>query len=570
MLKTLLTTLASVLSLCCFSQVPNTYDIVIDEIMFDPSPQVGLPSNEWIELKNTTSTAINLQGWRIGDATGSSGTMAPVVLQPDSFLIVCTSSAVTTMSSFGRTISVTSFPSLNNTGDRIYLQSSSGKIIHAVDYLPSWLQDPAKEDGGWTLEMIDPKNPCGGMSNWKASIHPSGGTPGKTNSVDGVNPDNIPPQLVRTYTTDSVTIIAVFNEPLDSASANTSSNYKINNLSPAVANVRGPVFNTVELKFTSPLQKNTVYELSATGVKDCKGNLLGVNNKAQAGLASEVAPLDIVINEILFNPKPTQYDYVELYNKSNKIIDANTIYIANRNTAGTISSSRLLSAVPFFIYPGEYVVVTENVSALQMGYLVLNPANIITISSLPSYPDDKGIVVITNEQQQVIDEVPYSENWHFALLDNKEGVALERVNPSGSSTQSANWHSASSTAGYGTPTYRNSQFMQDQLTSVSVEVTPKIFSPDNDGYNDIATISYHVDTTGYVANVIVFDAGGRIVRKLVKNDLAGYSGTWNWDGFGENHERLAVGTYVVYTEFFNLQGKRKVFKNSVVLARRLH
>ena len=54
---------------CLLSQ--NRYDIVIDEIMADPSPQVGLPSNEWIELNNTTTFPINLQGWKISDATGT-------------------------------------------------------------------------------------------------------------------------------------------------------------------------------------------------------------------------------------------------------------------------------------------------------------------------------------------------------------------------------------------------------------------------------------------------------------------------------------------------------------------
>ena len=103
----------------CFSQ--NRYDVVIDEVMADPTPQVGLPNNEWIELKNTTTSPIDLQGWRIGDATGQSGGLPNFILQPDSFVIVCTASAVAAMSAFGTTISVTSFPSLDNSGDHLSL-----------------------------------------------------------------------------------------------------------------------------------------------------------------------------------------------------------------------------------------------------------------------------------------------------------------------------------------------------------------------------------------------------------------------------------------------------------------
>ncbi|MEI9955693.1 MAG: lamin tail domain-containing protein [Ferruginibacter sp.] len=61
---------------CCFfsqAQIANRFDVVIDEIMADPTPQIGLPNNEWIELRNTSATTFNLAGWKIGDATGQSG-----------------------------------------------------------------------------------------------------------------------------------------------------------------------------------------------------------------------------------------------------------------------------------------------------------------------------------------------------------------------------------------------------------------------------------------------------------------------------------------------------------------
>ena len=110
----------------CFSQ--NRYDVVIDEIMPDPTPVVLLPTNEWLELKNTTAAPINLSGWRIGDLTSQSGPMPNFTLQPDSFVIICTGSAVAAMAAFGTTISVTSFPSLDNDGDQLFLRAANGKI----------------------------------------------------------------------------------------------------------------------------------------------------------------------------------------------------------------------------------------------------------------------------------------------------------------------------------------------------------------------------------------------------------------------------------------------------------
>src|SRR5580765_8306318 len=121
-----------ILSAPFYCHAQNRYDVVIDEIMADPTPQVGLPNNEWIELKNTTSAPINLQNWRIGDATGQSGPLPNFTLQPDSFVIVCTGSAVAAMSVSGTTISVTSFPSLDNNGDQLFIKAANGKTIHAI------------------------------------------------------------------------------------------------------------------------------------------------------------------------------------------------------------------------------------------------------------------------------------------------------------------------------------------------------------------------------------------------------------------------------------------------------
>lgn len=550
-----------------FSQ--NRYDVVIDEIMADPTPQVGLPNSEWIELRNTTLLPINLQGWRIADGSGQSGTMPNFTLQPDSMVIVCTGSAVAALSALGTTISVTSFPSLDNDGETIFLKALNGKIIHAVSYTSAWYQNELKKDGGWSLEMIDAKSPCAGSSNWKASVSPTGGTPGKKNSIDAVNADTEAPKILNAYTTNSTTIIIVFDEPVDSLSGATLSNYTSDGgLVFSGVVTLSPLFNKVQLSTAAPLNSNTVYTISVSGVKDCKGNTINSSSKVKTGLATDALAGDWIINEFLFNPKPNAYDYVEFYNKSNKIFDASKLYVANRNSSGVISSIKPLSNVPWFIFPGEYIVATDDAASLTLNYLVLHPENVLMVSTMPSYPDDEGDIIALNFQGEVVDEVKYKDDWHFKLIDNAEGVALERLDANKSSQNENNWHSAASTAGYGTPTYKNSQYKQMDAIDATIAITPKVFSPDNDGYNDVASIQYKIAEPGYVANIVIYDAAGRPVRQLVRNGTMGLTGYWNWDGLNDKGSKLATGTYLIFTEIFNLQGKKKQFKNTIVLARK--
>ena len=548
----------------------NRYDVVIDEIMADPTPQIGLPNNEWLELKNTTAAPINLQNWRIGDATGQSGPLPNFTLQPDSFVIVCTGSAVAAMSAFGTTISVTSFPSLDNDGDQLFLRAANGRTIHAVNYTTGWYQNEVKKDGGWTLEMIDTKSPCAGSSNWKASVSTTGGTPGKKNSIDAINNDATAPQLKRAYTLDNITIILVYDEPVDSLSGATLANYSIDGgLTLLNATAIAPLFNQVQLKTTTPLATNTVYTITANNVKDCKSNNIGAANKARVGLPVDASTGEWVINEILFNPRSNAFDFVEFYNNSNKIFDASKLYIANRNSTGVISSIKALSTTPFYIFPGDHIVETEDADNLAGQYLVKNPDNVLVVSSPPSFSDDEGTVVVLNFQGSVIDEVKYKDDWHFKLIDDAEGVSLERIDPAGQSQNETNWHSAASTAGYGTPTYKNSQYKLLNAINATIEATPKVFSPDNDGRDDITTIQYEVTEPGDITNITVFDGAGRPVRNLVRNGTLGLKGYWNWEGLDDKGNKLPMGTYIIFTEIFNLQGKKSTFKTTVVLARKL-
>ncbi|MEO8771609.1 MAG: lamin tail domain-containing protein [Ferruginibacter sp.] len=546
--------------------IPQQYDVVIDELMADPDPSVSLPNLEWLELKNTSGADINLLGWTLGKPTGASGPMTSYNLKKDSFVIVCTGSAVAALSVYGNVISVTSFPSIGNTGDLIYLSSPNGTVIHSVNYTDDWYQNQLKADGGWTLEMIDTHNPCSGSTNWKASIDPAGGTPGKKNSIDGINPDQTSPKLLRAYAADNLNITLVFDEPLDAINAANISHYSISDGigNPVSAVPVGPLFDRVQLVLNTAMLANKIYTVTAAStLTDCGSNgIATLKNTARVGVAeTTVDSFDIVINEILFNPTPQSNDYIEIYNRSNKILNLKNVSIANA------SGFEHLSTEDYLFFPGDFMVVTESKDLVLHDYVANDPYAFIEVS-MPSYNDDAGDVRILNEQGNIVDEVAYLDDWQFPLISNEERVALERIDYDAPSQNAANWHSAATNVKYGTPTYKNSQYRINAGVQGEIKIDPEVFSPDNDGHDDFATINYSFPEPGYVTSITIFDAVGRRVRDLQRNALSGIKGYYRWDGLDEKNQKLPVGIYIIYTEVFNLQGKTKKFKNTIVLARK--
>jgi hypothetical protein len=546
------------------AQGAERFSILITEIMADPSPVVGLPNAEYIEVRNCSGTAINLSGWKIGDAVSVANISANFLLHPDSVVILCSNANIAAFSFFGKAIGVSSFPSLDNEGDQLTLRSPGNKVIHSIAYTAAWYGSAAKAEGGWSLEMIDTGNPCNG-SNWKGSNDPRGGTPGKPNSVKAANPDTSSPSLLRSYSTDSITIMLVFDEPLDSLSGAAAGNYQLAGIGITSANTVSPLFNTVQLKLAAPLQKEQVYEVIASTVKDCSGNSISMTGKVPAGLSQLAQASDIIINEILFDPRSGGYDFIELYNRSKKTIDLHGLTVCNRDNNGALASVKKISEQPFQIYPGMHVVISNDRVNLGLQYLVKNKMNVFEVD-LPSYPDDKGIAVLADLNANIIDELHYDKKWQFPLIADPEGVSLERINSDDSTQRQGNWHSAASTAGWATPGYKNSQQKDAMEPGNTVSVDLAIFSPNNDGFDDLAIIRYQVHDRGWVANITCFNLQCRPVRLLVRNEVLGLKGSWTWDGLDDKGRPLPSGNYILLAECFNLQGKRQRFKIAIALA----
>ncbi len=554
--------------------VAEKYDVLINEIFPDPTPQVGLPNAEFVELYNRSNKAINLKNWNLTKVGSTGATLSSYLLLPDSFIIITGTSAAADFAAYGYAMGVASFPALTNTGDQLLLKDSNGTLIHYVDYDDTWYHDNAKADGGWTLELIDAQNPCNGKENWRASMDATGGTPDRKNSVATNNPDTILPQLVRATLEDNNTLLLYFSEPVNNGTASLASNYVINNGvgSPLLALPVPFDYTTVRLEFGQDFSSGVLYSVKVSNLTDCSGNPIGMNDSARFAIADSAQPNDIVINEILFNPRTGGYDFVELYNRSSKVIDLKTLDIQEKDISDpqTILEQAPVSVQSYLLFPQEFVVLTENTENIQQNYLVENPNALLQVTSLPNYDDNQSICVLRNHNSNTIDSLAYDHNWHFALLDVEDGVSLERIDYNKPTQDKSNWHSAASTVGFATPTYRNSQFSETGIIDDEIKIEPEVFTPDNDGEKDFTYILYKFSEAGYVMNAKVYDTKGREIRTLAHSELLGSEGKLMWDGIDDDNQKARTGIYIVSIEIFNLQGKVKRFKKQVVLGAKLN
>ena len=202
---------------------------------------------------------------------------------------------------------------------------------------------------------------------------------------------------------------------------------------------------------------------------------------------------------------------------------------------------------------------------LEREYYTPNPLSVFLVENMPSYNDDNGTIILLNEQGKKIDQLNYSNKWHFELVDNTEGVSLERIDINAKTQDKNNWHSASSTVGYGTPTYKNSQCNYETIEDDQIKIEPAVISPNNDGYYDIANIFYSFSDPGCVISISIFDSNGRPVKQLIRNQLCGRTGSIKWDGLNDNNQKLPIGRYIIHAEVFNLRGKVVTIKKSIVI-----
>ena len=549
----------------------RSFDVLINEIMADPVPSKGLPESEYLELYNRTLFPINLNQWSL--QTGKNQQLLPdSTIASHDYLIITDVTHVAEMKKFGKIIVLKTL-TLANEGCIIALKDRSRQVIHAIDYKAAWHDDPAKKAGGWSLEMVDPMNPCGESANYRSSIDARGGSPGAVNSVNALQPDQHAPQLLSVFPTDSMHLRLNFSETLDTLQLLNPSAYSIEPSigQPKYAISNGPLYHSAILELANPLLNKIIYTLTVnTTINDCSGNQLKIPFPIQFTLPYPIKNKCIVINEIMFDPGPDKEEFIEIYNRSTEYYDLNRLFM-NAETSTSLSTKAFVPIAEQgqLFSPGEYLILTGNKQLFMKQYPLLPSKVIMEVTNFPALSNEGGVITLSETAGMIIDRANFNPAMHFQMLRFTTGVSLERINPEGESESKDNWHSAAETIGFSTPGKINSQHASQNASSVLLTLEPELFTPDNDGKDDNLIIRYNPEKPGSMMTIIIFDAKGQPIRKLVSNVMLATENTFQWDGFTDNHTKATVGIYVVYAEIYNSTGEVKHFKKTTILASRL-
>jgi hypothetical protein len=534
-------------------KTPEFGDLIFTEILADPDPVVqGIPS-EFIEVYNKSSHTLELHGLSINSCVFEGNQL----LLPNEYLILGDITQSLSFLSTSNKLLIPSFPTLTNSGMLLKL-SMNGMHLDSIGYSVDWFNNSFKANGGWSLELVNPNLPCSTSNNWLPCENEIGNSPGYENSIYSLMSDVSKPELLYLTLEDS-SLALHFNEPVTLngnlfQEENLIGNFIFENASNEIFLSGNELLDSMVLNYT------------LEGISDCSGNTTFIS--FEWGYPENASLENLVINEILFNPYVGGFDFVEVLNTSTNAVCIQNLSIAN-GYLNTGSESETATLEGRIILPNEFIVFSEDGHELESFYPSVQPENIIRVHTVPSFNNASGTCVIYSYQNEIIDELNYDESMHFQLLNSFEGVSLERLSPALPTSQVSNWHSASESSGFATPGAENSQSLSIENMSGVFELSTSIFSPDNDGIDDVIQFHFSEMKSGCVGNLTIYNERGVRVKRLIRNEYLGPEGIAIWDGLSDNDEALAIGIYIATFEAFNEDGIQVNYKRDFILARKL-
>lgn len=527
------------------------FELLFSEIMADPTPTVGLPDQEYLELYNTSARVINLQGLKI--ATDKDTFVLPdLVVEPKSYLAI----AEKAFPDFSIN-NVANLPSLTNSSKMLSLLSKQNILIDQVTYYSSW-HESAKKDGGFSLERSNLNKPCLlGNDVWFSSVSLKGGTPGKKNSIVDVQSNEI--LMIQSAEVISPSTILVSTNRVLSNSGRDA--FLVNGQLPLSINTTNSL-NNYQIQLSKNLDTGQFVKVKLSDdAFSCEANERPSQEEAYVGLPEVGSGHQIVLNEIMYDPSSGGSRWIEMYNKSDKLIDLSTFQIAFYDEEEQLMDLVQLGSKAT-IGPQQYLVIADDKEKVLTQFENVNTFNLFEVD-LPSFDEPACIQMINPLDEEIIWEVCYSKKWHNKAYVNTDGISLEKINPNLLENNSFTWTSASSST-KGTPTRQNGMFTpetdKNQNQTITL-LTPRI-SPDGDGYEDLLQIQFQFDEADYIVNIELYDVNGRPIQLNTQDQTLGLTGIYTWDGTDRNGQILPDGTYILKFNYWVPGQKERHFIGS--------
>ncbi len=507
---------------------PEWGDLVFTEIMYDPDPVVSLPNEEYLEIYNRSVYSVEMEGCWLEVGTRKKE-FAPFTFEPGRFLLV---TGIT----------------LPNSGAIVKLCSSEGTLIHAIRYRVPWKGPEWKAEGGWSLESPDPEIVCIDPDLWEFSSDPRGGTPGSINSNHTELEDGANPQLLYLGFTGKSTIRVTYSEQVRFNAENTGLIKVVPGLSsPDSVVAVWPLSDELDLFFSEDFPDKQIFELYLPGIADCAGNMSG-NEKIRFAKPGIPRFGEVIINEIMYDPVDGNPEFIELRNVSDQCFDVHSLSL-------DVEKDDTSPEMPVPIYdrsrilaPGDYLVVSASTGRLLEAYCLEAPGCCLEMGMMPGLLNSGGIIYLTDRSGTILDMAHFGDHLHMDLLGDSRGISLERISADRPGSDPENWHSAASIEGYATPGRENSQSLSDPTADPEkiLTVEPMVFSPDNDGYQDLLQILIAAGRGEWVVRLLITDMAGNPVRQLANNHIVGPQATYTWDGESDDETMVSEGLYVIH------------------------
>jgi len=540
--------------------------LVINELMPSPRSDQDLPNVEYVELVNPTEKELRLEGLLLSNSKTS--TILPEFwIQPGAHVILAPANQFKLLSEFGQVVPINPWPTLLNSGEVVSLSSKDYGQIDQLGYATSSWGGSEFATGGYSLEVVNPFYLCDNSELLKPSKDLRRGTPGRQNSVFSKEVKKLELAIESTIFSKPNQLELVFNQPLISKiKANQVTITPEISVDSIWTSLSG---KKLHMRLSQAVKQSLIYEVTLSEFVTCAGQFINGIIRVSVVLPEDAKPGDLIINEVLFDPRAGDPKFVEIHNLSDRYLSMHSWALANLDKTGKLDQVRVFGGNGSYFEPRGFLAITTDSNSLVLSYPRASDGKFLRIASLPSYPIGGGTVVLLSPAGQVEDRFSYGPKLHHPLIRNSKGVSLERISGRVPTENSSNWQSASSTEGYATPGKKNSVAQSGEFESNKIQIDPPVFDPEGSIGPNFTTIRYELDQSGWVGSFSIYSATGLLIANLAQNQILGTTGLLTWSGTDLSGARVRVGYYVLLVELFDLSGRISVIKKTIAIGSRL-